>query len=173
MKHDRIMATAIDIRKRLFQPVDIASLAIFRVIFGLLMAWDAWRYVAVGWIDTHYVAPEFHFKYIGFLWVEVLSTSGMYAVFGAMVALGLAIAAGFYYRLSCLLYALLHTYVFLIAAEYYLNHAYLISVFAATMAFVPAHRALSFDAARVDGSYSRRIPAWPGQRYQPIDANQD
>jgi hypothetical protein len=37
---------------RLFAPVDIASLACFRIAFGALMAWEITRYFSRGWIQT-------------------------------------------------------------------------------------------------------------------------
>jgi hypothetical protein len=149
------------VEKQLFRPIDIASLAVFRVMFGLLMAYDSARYVAYGWVQSHYIDPPILLRYIGFQWVEPLPLWGMNAVYGVMVAAALCISLGLYYRLSCLLFFLGHTYGFLLAAAHYLNHAYLISVFTLLMAFVPAHRALSLDAVRTPGLYTRRIPAWP------------
>jgi vitamin K-dependent gamma-carboxylase len=144
-----------------FRPIDIASLAVFRIFFGVAMAYDTARYISYGWVYSHYLQPPLSMKFIGFQWVQVLPAPLMYAVFGVMVAAAISIAAGFYYRMSCFIFALGHTYVFLVAAEYYLNHGYLISVFSTLMIFVPAHRALSVDALRVPGLYSRTISAWP------------
>jgi hypothetical protein len=141
--------------------VDIASLVVFRVMFGVLMAYDVGRYVVYGWVHHHYVDVPMTFKYIGFLWVDVLPGPLMYAAFGVMVGAALAISLGAFYRLSCFLFFLGHTYVFLVGAEFYLNHAYLISVVAFMMIFVPAHRAMSIDAIRVPGLYSTKIHAWP------------
>ncbi len=155
------MSKGFDIRAVLFRRVDIASLVAFRVLFGGLMAYDVARYVAVGWVEEQYLSPTTTFGFMGFFWVKVLPPALMYAVFGMMVGAGIAIALGAFYRLSCFLFFLGHTYVFLVASEYYLNHAYLISVVAFLMIFVPAHRAMSFDAIRVPGLYSREIHSWP------------
>jgi hypothetical protein len=149
------------IRDQLFRPVDIASMALFRIAFGLLMVWDTSRYILFGWVGTHYIDPPLLFKFIGFQWVGTLPDWGMYAVHVVMIAAGLSIAAGWHYRLSCLIYALGHTYLFLVAASYYLNHGYLISVFTALMALVPAHHALSVDAWRNPALRRTRIHAWP------------
>ena len=155
------MRALLTLRQLLFRPVDIAGLVVFRVLFGALMAWDSARYVTFGWVDSSYVDPPILFKYVGFLWVGVLPRPLMYAVFGVMVAASVCIALGLYYRLSCLLFFLGHTYIFLVASSHYLNHAYLISMFTMLMVFVPAHRALSFDARRNPKLHSRMIPAWP------------
>jgi len=31
--------------ERLFEPVDNASIVLFRVAFGAIMFWEAWRYI--------------------------------------------------------------------------------------------------------------------------------
>lgn len=54
----------------LFEQVDASSLAFFRVAFGLIMLVECWRFWAHGWIERHYIRPDFFFKYYGFEWVE-------------------------------------------------------------------------------------------------------
>ena len=144
----------------MFRPVDAAGLVAFRVMFGLLMAWDTSRYVMYGWVHDHFVEPPILLKYLGFHWVEPLPESMMYAVFGVMIASGLTISLGWFYRFSCALFCLGHTYAFLLAASYYLNHGYLVSVWAFLMIFVPAHRAASVDAMRDPGLHTRTVHAW-------------
>src|SRR5439155_16252275 len=63
---------------RLFAPVDIASLAFFRVAFGAVMLWEVWRYFNYGWISRYYIEPGFHFTYYGFDWVRPWPGDGMY-----------------------------------------------------------------------------------------------
>ena len=48
------------------RPRDIASLAAFRILFGLLMAAAMARFLARGWVRELYTAPAFHFAYPGF-----------------------------------------------------------------------------------------------------------
>ncbi|HHH31551.1 MAG TPA: HTTM domain-containing protein [Polyangiaceae bacterium] len=152
--------TVADVRRRLFDSVDAAGLVFFRILFGALMCWDAGRYVLLGWVRTHYIEPELNLKFVGFEWVGTLPGPLMYAVFGIMIASSAAICVGAHYRLACVLFFLSHTYVFLVAAEYYLNHAYLISTVAFLLAFVPAHRALSVDATRIEGLHRKTVPRW-------------
>ena len=149
------------LHRLLFTRIDIAGLVVFRVMFGILMAWDMGKFVTFGWVSQHYTDPPMTFGFIGFLWVKVLPPALMYAAFGITVGAAIGIALGAYYRLSCFLFFLGHTYVFLVGAEFYLNHAYLISVFAFLMIFIPAHRALSIDAIRVPKLYSNTVHRWP------------
>ena len=131
---------------RLFTPVDIASLAYFRVAFGLLMMWEVWRYFSYGWIPRYYIDPIYHFTYFGFGWVQPWPGNGMYLHFAALGVLATLITVGLWYRFSMALFFLGFTYVFLLDQVQYLNHFYLISLFALVMIFVPANRAFSLDS---------------------------
>ena len=53
-----------------------------------------------GWIERHYIEPDFFFKYYGFEWIEPWSGSGMYWHFAALALLSLLITLGVLYRLS-------------------------------------------------------------------------
>ena len=55
---------------RALQPVDAASLAAFRILFGAVMCFGALRLIASGWLEPMYVEPRWAFKYPGFGWVE-------------------------------------------------------------------------------------------------------
>lgn len=145
----------------LFRPVDAAALVVFRVLFGLLMAWDTLRHVFAGWVTSSYVDPPLLLKFVGFAWVKALPEAGMYAVFAVQFLAALGIAVGFHYRASCVAFFLSYGYVFLVAAEFYLNHAYLICLLALVMASLPAHCTLSTDADRGAVARSAQVAAWP------------
>lgn len=149
-----------DLRRRLFEPVDIAPLVYFRVAFGAIMLWEVWRYVSYGWIDRYYVEPRFFFKYYGFGWVHPLAGDGMYFWFAALGVLAAFLAAGLCYRLAAALFFVGITYVFLLDQANYLNHLYLICVLSLLMVFVPAHRAFSVDAALRPRLRAQVAPAW-------------
>ncbi len=134
------------LRSRLLEPVELHWLAAFRVLYGLMLAVSMLRFIAYGWIDQFFVEPRFHFKYWGFSWVEPLSGPLMHALFGVLAVLALAMAAGFAYRVSALLFALGLAYVQLIDVTTYLNHYYLAGLLGFLLAVSPAHRAWSVDA---------------------------
>ena len=149
------------IQQEAFAPVDIASLVFFRIAFGLLMAWEIWRYYTHGWIAAYWIDPPFLFKYYGFSWVKPWPGPGMYIHCAALGVLGLFIAVGFLYRLSAALFFLGFSYLFLLDEETYLNHNYLICLFSFLSIFVPANRAFSIDARLNPKIRSETIPAWP------------
>lgn len=148
------------IREKLFAPVDIASLAYFRIAFGAIMLWEVWRYFDHGWIARYWIAPDFHFKYFGFGWVHPWPGIGMYIHFIVMGILAVLMMVGLYYRLSAILFFLGFTYVFLLDQMTYLNHFYLISLISFLMIFVPAHRAFSLDVKWRNITSLQTAPAW-------------
>lgn len=58
------------INQYLHRTSDAASLAVFRVFFGLMMLFGMVRFWSKGWIYSTYVEPKFHFKYFGFEWIK-------------------------------------------------------------------------------------------------------
>src|SRR5215207_7958373 len=82
------------------RPVDIASLAAFRIIFGLVMCGGILRFLATGWIEVMYGEPRWFFKYPGFAWAVPWPVWGMYVHYGALAVLALALALGAFTRLS-------------------------------------------------------------------------
>ncbi len=138
--------------------MDGASLAFFRIAFGLIMVWEVCRYFYYGWIESLYIAPAFHFTYYGFGWVAPWPGIGMYVHFIGLGVLAAMVAAGLFYRVSIALFFVGFTYVFLLDQSWYLNHFYLVSLVSLLMIFVPAHRVFSLDARRRAGSGF--VPAW-------------
>ncbi len=123
----------------------LAPLAVFRIIFGLLMLFATLRFWLKGWIYELYIAPEFHFKYYGFDWVQALPGDWMYLVFTVMAISAIGITLGLFYRLSAVLFFLSFTYIELLDVANYLNHYYFVSLMAFLLIFLPAHRLSSLD----------------------------
>jgi vitamin K-dependent gamma-carboxylase len=145
---------------RLFDPVDIASLIYFRILFGGILFADAFRYFRHGWIAFQFLEPRFHFTYYGFGWVHPWPGNGMYVHFAAMGILAFFVLIGFAYRLSAALLFLCFTYMFLLDQAIYLNHYYFVSLVSFLMIFVPAHRKFSVDAWLRPRIASEFAPAW-------------
>jgi vitamin K-dependent gamma-carboxylase len=144
----------------LFRPVDGASLAVFRIAFGLVIAWECWRYFSKGWIAPNWIDPTYHFTFWGFDWVRPWPGDGMYWQWRLVGILGLLIAAGLFYRLSCAFLFLSITYLFLLDKTWYLNHIYLVCLIAFIMIFVPAHRTWSLDSYLWQRVRTASVPAW-------------
>ena len=137
--------------------VDGASLAVFRVAFGLVMVWESYRYLSKGWVTEYFVAPLWNFPYVGFEWVVALPGDGMHWLFVLLGVAGLFIALGLYYRTAAILFLPSFTYIFLIDQAVYLNHFYLVLLIATLLAVAPLHRCYSVDGA---ASPQQTCPAW-------------
>lgn len=153
MALDRIATTA-------SKPVDGASAAVFRMIFGVLSFVAIMRFFWNDWIDTLYVQPEFHFKYIGFEWVQPWSATGLNIHFAVLAVLALFIAAGLFYRVSTILFLFGFLYVELLDSITYLNHYYWLSLTSALIIFMPLNRMWSLDAVINPSIRAGTVPQW-------------
>ncbi len=142
-------------------PVSNAPLTMFRVLFGLLMAFNTLRFWYLGWIEDHFIDPDFHFTYFGFGWVEPLPGWVMYTLHSMAFLAALGIMLGWYYRLAAALFFLLFTYFELIDLTYYLNHYYFISLISALIIFMPLNRSFSLDVYFRRVTPTTHVPRWP------------
>lgn len=149
------------LHRALHRPVDIASLAAFRILFGLLMCAGTARFLFSGWIPRFYGDQHaFFFKYWGFGWVPVAPTWALYALYAVLAVLALLVAMGLFYRASVILFLLGFTYAQLLDVTNYLNHYYLVVLLSAILCLLPLHRAWSVDAWRKPALRARTLPAW-------------
>lgn len=135
--------------RRLEAPVDMAWLAALRFTFGVAMAVSMLRFIAYGWIDSFFVKPEFHFKYWGFGWVEVLPPPLMHGLFWMLLVCATLMAVGWWFRAATVLFTIGFGYLQLVDVTTYLNHYYLAWLLCLLLALSPAGRVRwSVDAWR-------------------------
>lgn len=137
---------------------DPSGLAVFRILFGLLMLFSLIRFWYKGWIESLYINPKLNFKYYGFEWVESLG-SYTYLLFIVCAIASLFVALGFKYKFSIIIFFLSFTYIELIDKTTYLNHYYFVSVLSFLMCFLPANKFFSLDNY-LDGTSCEKIPKW-------------
>jgi Vitamin K-dependent gamma-carboxylase len=131
--------------KYLYQSVSPAPLVILRITFGLLLFASTLRFLLKGWVYQMYIAPKLFFPYYGFEWVKALSAEGMYALFIILLIASLCITFGLLYRISCIVFFIVFTYIELIDKTNYLNHYYFVSIISFLLILVPAHHTFSLD----------------------------
>lgn len=129
---------------RLSRPCDGASLAVFRICFGLLLAYEIDFKFKAKKVDELHASP-LSFKYPLFEWVPDASETVAYGVHFALIGLALLVAAGAFYRVTSALTFVLLSYYFLVERTLFINHIYLYCLLAGIMALVPAHNMLSVD----------------------------
>lgn len=120
------------------EPVDAASLVLFRIMFGCIAALEAWHFLRRGWIGRLLTDPEIHFHFPGFGWLPSPSELPMEGVFYLLLVAAIAMVLGVASRVAAATLALGWSYVFLSDAANYLNHKYLLCVLALLLAVVPA-----------------------------------
>lgn len=141
------------------QTTEAAPLAVFRILFGLMMFASIVRFWSYGWIDTLYIQPRFFFSYYGFEWVKPLGQY-TYLLFIVCALASVMVALGCYYRTAIGIFFLSFTYIELMDKTTYLNHYYFISVLSLLMIWLPAHAYFSVDAWRKPRRAAQRIPRW-------------
>lgn len=136
-----------------------APLAVFRILFGILMLWSIIRFAANDWISKLYIEPQFFFSYYGFEWVQPLG-EWTYLIFAICGLSALFVAIGYKYRIAIIVFFLSFTYIELMDKTTYLNHYYFISILSFLMIFLPAHAYYSVDAYRDESLRSQEVPRW-------------
>lgn len=139
-----------------------ASLAVFRICFGIAVAWSMFDYLQpIG--DTNLAGAVYHkvgwlFTYPGFSWVKPLPSSWLNWHFLITGVAGLLLALGLFYRAAAVVVFLGYTWYFLLDQTYFNNHFYLISLLAFLLIWMPADRcwALRWPRRTTDG----RVPYW-------------
>lgn len=132
-----------------------APLAVFRIFFGLMMLISVIRFWAYGWIDKLYIQPKMFFSYYGFEWIQPIGNY-TYLLFVICGLAALAVAIGYRYQISIIVFFLSFTYIELMDKTTYLNHYYFISILSFLMIFLPASSHYSWDARKSSSSYTAR-----------------
>lgn len=138
---------------------EAAPLAVFRILFGLILFISMVRFYANGWIEKFYLTPVFNFSYYGFEWVKPLGLL-TYGLFGICAIAALMVCLGYRYRLASVLLFFSFTYIELMDKTTYLNHYYFVSIISFLMIFLPANRYFSLDAYQKTSLRSQYIPQW-------------
>lgn len=139
--------------------VSPSTLGLFRILFGLLLAWEAWTYYSSGRIGYYYVVVVTTFPYEWFPFVTPLQGNGMYWIFATWGVSALSMALGLFTRLSTSLLFLSYTYVFLLDKSNYNNHYYLTSLLLFLLIVVDTARWGSLDRLRRKDQ-PQTIPGW-------------
>jgi hypothetical protein len=141
------------------QYTSAATLAFYRLAFGLMMLLSLIRFASYGWINKFYIAPDFHFTYYGFEWVKPIG-SYTYLVFLTCAIAALFVAIGYKYKWAVLTFFLSFTYIELMDKTTYLNHYYFITIISFLLLFLPANCYFSVDAYKNQKLRFAKIQSW-------------
>ena len=88
--------------KFLFERVDNSALVLFRMLYGVILASEAFGSIVLGAVRDLFIKPHFTFTFIGFEFLEPLPGNGMYVLYSLMGLAGIFICIGFKYRWAML-----------------------------------------------------------------------
>lgn len=142
------------------RPVDAASCAAFRALFGALMVLSTVRFFARGWIAEDYLKPKLFFHYWGFGWVQPLPGVGMYVLYGVIALAALCVLLGVAFRAAAVVFALTFSYAHFCDKTNYLNHYYLVSLLACLFALLPLDREFAVRVWRRPAERQGQVRAW-------------
>lgn len=137
--------------------VDGRVLGLFRIIFGLFMAYYCIYYHNAQFIKQGLLAPSMQFKYEGFEWVGLLPAPMMQGLLASMFVAAILMALGIRLKLVALWYAIGLAYFTLVEKAYYNNHIYLFILLCFLFSFTDADRFLSVRGNR---GYGPMVPRW-------------
>jgi len=140
--------------------IDNAPLIAFRILFGLLLAWNCVDYLTNGTINKIYIKPKVTLTFIGFEWLQPPSGNGMYWYYGLMAVCALGIAAGLLYRYSLGLFTLLFACTYFMQKTIYNNHHYFLLLLCIIMLVLPANRYASLDSYYKPSIKRYSMPQW-------------
>lgn len=143
--------------------MDSAGLAVLRMLFGVIIILEGFRYLDLGRLVAKFIPGEITFKFVFFEWIPTLSPLEMRYVFIAYLIAGILIVLGLFYRLAATLAFACISYIFLVDASNYLNHFYLFIIFSGMMIFMPANKTWSLDAWLWPTRAQSTVPAWTYQ----------
>lgn len=146
----------------LFDEVPIHSIVLLRVFWGLIMAYEVYRYMRNDYAKTkrNLVHPGILLRYYGFEWVPRLNLDQWKIFLRVMMGAALCFSSGFLYHLSALTFFAMFLFLFLQCMSFYLNHFYLILCLCFLYMFMPANRYLSLDVKLGFVPERRFVPRW-------------
>lgn len=135
----------------LSRPIPAASLIVFRVVFGLFLAWEGLDLLRGQAIEVRWIDPLVLFPYPGFGWLRPLPSAWMHSLAAVLFVAGVCLAAGWRPRTAAAVFLTGFLYLFLLDQTLYLNHYYLVLLLAGLMAWMaPRNDERTIAAWRLD-----------------------
>ena len=140
--------------KYLNRPTYPQGLALFRILFGLIVMWDLKRISDTNLIESFYAHDKIF--YYEFLKLPLPDLSIMKLIMVVLFVCTVLITIGLFYRWAMTLFAIGFSFFFFQDPVLYNNHLYMLCLLSFMMIFIPADAAFSVNKSR------RRvtIPQW-------------
>lgn len=121
------------------RPEDPSSLAIFRILFGVLMMLDIPQERGMSHADIYYPNEDRECQFPLFNFLQPFRAEMMVIVYLIMFISAVGITLGFFYRLATIGFTLTYWYVFFLDKTSWNNHSYLYGLIGFQLMFFDAH----------------------------------
>ncbi|XP_041478309.1 vitamin K-dependent gamma-carboxylase-like [Lytechinus variegatus] len=145
--------------KLMNSPQDPASIAVWRILFGLVMMIDIPQERGMAYADYRWGDPN-ECRFPLFNALKPLPVDWMYVVYLTMYIGAFGVFLGAFYRLSCLLFCIPYWYIFFLDKTTWNNHSYLYGLISFQLIFMDANRFWSVDALLNPKIRNANIPLW-------------
>jgi len=139
------------------EPINGYIIGLFRVIYGLFMAYEVANYIFTGMVNAFFVSPKLNFPYEGLEWLKPLPAPALNALLYIMLACAFLIMFGVFMKWAARLFAVFYIYIFLLDKSLYNNHIYLFILLAVLLSFTNADQFLSLRKRKLPGI---TVPRW-------------
>ena len=147
------------------------SLAIFRMVFGMIMLLEAvclflpsQSTAGQVMMDVYYTGENLGmaFPYPGFSWLPWLPSWGFVVLICLMGIASLSMALGYRYRIAAFLVFMSWGYLYAVESTrtYWMSYYYLELLISFLMVWLPAHQCWSLDASQKKTQDSNLVPFW-------------
>lgn len=141
----------------LSEPINGYVIGLFRVIYGLFMAYEIANYIFTGMVRAFFVSPKLNFPYEGLEWLKPLPAPALSALLFVLLGCSILIMLGLFMKWSARVFAVLYLYLFLLDKSLYNNHIYLFILLAVLLSFTDADQFLSLKKRKIPGI---AVPRW-------------
>lgn len=146
--------------RALSQSVDVASLAVLRIVFGVLLFGLSVYLLVSSWVPD-YVAARFRFDYLGLGFIDLPRHVPTLRILLALTILSsLSVMLGWWFRIGAPALAVLMSWALLGDPALYSSTFYLLTWIAWLLALSPAHREYSLDAREMAPTLRGRGPGY-------------
>lgn len=148
------------LKQQLAKPVSGQILALFRIAFGLFMAFEMLYYMKINLVRDGLLAPKVLFTYDYLEFIKPLGESSMNALLMVLLACSLLIASGLLYRVASAVFFMGFIYLVLLDKGIWNNHMYLFALLSFIFIFINADRCYTLKSFFKGDDGPIQVPYW-------------
>lgn len=145
-------------KRQWLQGVDPGIFFIFRIVYGLFMAYEMIDYIRIGLVKNMFFLPALNFKYDFLGWLKPLPEGSMNILLIILLLCTICITLGILFRWACRVFAVGYLYIFLLDKSIYNNHIYLFILLAILFSLTDADKGLAVRIRKPKAA--TLIPRW-------------